>query len=119
MANSESLPIYIDTYRFIQEIFRYTVKFSKEYKFMLGTNLNERALNLCCLISRANHQTNKLPLLDEFLSELERVKLYIRLAVDFNLLSCNQQASLAHSLEQITAQVLAWIKSERRKQTTP
>ena len=119
MANSESLPIYIETYRFIQEIFRCTVKFPKEYKFMLGTSLNEHSLNLCCLISQANHQANKLPLLEEFVSELERVKLQLRLCVDFKLLSCSQQASLAHGLEQITSQILAWIKSERRKQSTP
>ena len=119
MMNSESLPIYIETYRFIQEIFRCTVKFPKEYKYMLGNGLNEHALNLCCLISKANHQENKLPLLEEFFSELERVKLQLRLCVDFKLLSCTQQAQLACDLEQITSQILAWIKSERRKQKMP
>ena len=119
MTKTESLPIYIEAYRLIQEIFRCTLKFPKEYKFTIGNSLNEDAVDLCSLISKANHTTDKISTLDDFLSCLERVKVQIRLCVDFNLFSCSQQAFLAHSIEKITTQALAWIKSERRKQQRP
>lgn len=114
--HTQQLPIYLESYRLTQAIFQITVKFPKEYKFMLGTGLNESVLDLCVLISQANHKADKTPVLDEFLSTLERIKLQLRLCTDFKLLSCQQQANLAISLDKITQQAIAWLKSERRKQ---
>ena len=119
MSNSELLPIYIDAYRLTQDIFRCTVKFPKEYKFLLGAGLNEAALKLCCLISEANHCREKSSLLDDFLSAIERIKLQLRLCADFKILSCQQQALLATEIEKLIKQAVAWMKCERRKKSVP
>lgn len=119
MSNSELLPIYIDSYRLTQDIFRCTVKFPKEYKFLLGSALNEAALTLCCLICEANHHQRRSSLLDDFLSTMEKIKLQLRLCADFKILSCQQQALLATEIEKIVKQAVAWMKSERRKKSVP
>lgn len=116
MANSETLPIYIETYRLVQEVFRCTVKFSKEYKFVLGTSLNENVLNLCCTIFQANHSSQKTQHLNLFLANLEKVRLQLRLCADFNLISCKQQAHFAQMIEKISFQAVAWQRSERSKE---
>jgi len=110
------LPIYIESYRMTQEIFRCTVKFPREFKFLLGNALNEAAIGLCCQISRATYAPQKEEVLDEILILLEKIRIQLRLCADFKLLSCRQQASLGTMLEKTTSQAFAWARSERRRQ---
>lgn len=117
MARSDLLPIYVTCYQLIREVFACTVKFPKEYKYLLGTALNEHAMTLCCLISQLNHTTARQALFDDFFAALERVRLVLRLSADYNLLSCKKQAHLATLLEDITAQATAWQKSHQRKES--
>ena len=113
------LPIYLDSYRLTQEVFRCTIKFPKEFKFSLGQSLNESALDLCCQVSKASHTQSKEAILEQVLTLCDRIKIQLRLSADFKILSCQQQATFASLLEKITAQAMAWLKSERRKQPVP
>ncbi len=115
MMRSETLPIYIDTYHFIEQVFRCTVKFSREYKFTIGTPLNEHVLTLGCLVVKAHRTSDRLPVLDDFLTVSEKVRLQLRLSMDFHLLSYKQYAALVQQMEQIMKQAVTWQKSERRK----
>lgn len=115
MARSETLPIYIDTYHFAEQVFQCTIKFSREYKFVLGTSLNEHVLDLGCLIVKAHHETERAPILKDFIMLLEKVRLQLRLSIDFHLLSYRQYACLVQLLEKIMKQAVSWLKSERRK----
>ena len=115
MVHSETLPIYIDTYRFIQEVFHCTVKFSREYKFVLGTSLNEQVLDLGCLVVKAHRAQDRMPVLDDYLMLLEKVRLQLRLSMDFGLISYKYYALLAEHMEKMERQAKSWQKSERRK----
>lgn len=115
MARSETLPIYIDTYHLIEHVYRCTVKFSREYKFTIGTPLNDHVLTLGCLVVKAHHASDRLSVLDDFLTISEKVRLQLRLSMDFHLLSYKQYAFLVQQLEQIMKQAVTWQKSERRK----
>ncbi len=117
MRNNEVLPIYIEAYNLTQDIFKKTVKFPKEYKFLLGTQLNEASIELCCLITNTARAAQKSVLLEGILNQLDKIKIEFRLCADFKLLSNQQQASIATRLEKITGQAIAWLKSERRKQS--
>ena len=86
MPNSEGLPIYIDTYHLAQDVFADTVSFSRDYKFILGTRLNNDVLDLCCLIDRINRADDKDDLLDMFISGLELVRIQLKLCADFKLI---------------------------------
>ncbi|MBQ7412845.1 MAG: four helix bundle protein [Alphaproteobacteria bacterium] len=116
MPNSEGLPIYIDTYHLAQDVFADTVSFPRDYKFILGTRLNNDVLDLCCLIDRINRADDKDDLLDMFISGLERVRIQLRLCADFKLIGFQRQAGLAEMIEKIWTQAVAWQKSERRRQ---
>ena len=117
MRNKEVLPIYIEAYRLTQDILNQTVKFPKEYKFLLGTQLNEASIELCCLITNTARAAQKQALLEQIFNQLDKIKIEFRLCTDFKLLSNQQQASIATRLEKITGQAIAWLKSERRKQS--
>ena len=116
MTRSDKLPIYIATYQLIRDIHQYTTKFSREHKYTLGNTLNESALELCALISRANHSEDKSEYINTFMFQLEKTRVCLRLCADLNLISCRAQAYLAQTMESITSQASAWYKAERRKQ---
>ncbi len=115
MKQKEVFPLYLDAYHLTQDIFRLTVKFSRDYKFVLGNRLNDATIDLCLCISKAIRARNKMIYLEEILNQLDRIKLELRLCADFNLFSHAQQADLAVCFEKITTQTLTWLKSERRK----
>ena len=66
MARTELLPIDIACYQLIREIFACTVKFPKEYKYLLGSSLNEQSLTRCFLISQINHTKTRQALFTDF-----------------------------------------------------
>ena len=115
MSRSDKLPIYIATYQLIRDIHQYTSKFSREHKYTLGHTLNETALDLCALISRANHSEDKSEYINAFLFQLEKTRVCLRLCADLNLISYRAQAYLGQTMESITNQANAWYKAERRK----
>jgi len=39
MKDSEILPIYVDTYQLVRELYQITHKFPKEYKYCLGEQI--------------------------------------------------------------------------------
>ncbi len=117
MLRSETLPIYLDTYHFVDEVFRLTVCFAREYKFVLGKAMNAGVVELCGQILKINRSDNKAAGLNDFIWMTERVLLQIRLCGDLNLISRRRQMYLAQTLEEIRAQALAWQKAERRKTT--
>ncbi len=110
------LPIYIETYRLIQAVILCTVKFPREYKFMLGNSLNNDILLLGGLILKANRSQHKSARIEEILIHLDKVRLQLRLSADFRLISCRQQARLTEMMEKITRQAIAWQKSEKKKE---
>jgi len=113
--SAEKLPIFRDTYCLTQDIMSYTAKFSRDYKFMLGTALNQDALDLCMLVFMAIRHTDRELVFEQYMDKLERIRLQLRLCADFRLLSFRQQADLAKKMENLTTQVIAWKRSERRK----
>ncbi|MBQ8557825.1 MAG: four helix bundle protein [Alphaproteobacteria bacterium] len=115
MSRSDKLPIYIATYQLIRDIHQYSCKFSREHKYTLGNTLNETALELCALISQANHSEDKSIYIDTFMFQLEKTRVCLRLCADLNLISCRAQSYLAQTMEIITTQATAWSKAERRK----
>lgn len=115
MRNSDILPIYIEAYHLTQDFFKQTIKFPKEYRFLLGSQLNQESIELCTLIAGVHRTSAKQELLEEIFHQLDKIRIIFRLCTDFKLLSNQQQAIIATRLEKITGQAKAWHKSERRK----
>ncbi len=112
MARSETLKIYISTYTFVQEVFKTTVKFPREYKFCLGDDMNKDALSLLKHIFQANQHQHKRAHLDNFMAAFETVRVELRLCADLKILSVKKQAHLALLMDEIAKQAAAWKKYE-------
>ncbi len=112
----DKFPIFRDTYCFTQEIFSHTLRFPRDFKFILGSSLNKDAIDLCTTIYTAYRENDKQLLLKQYAGLLDRIKMQLRLCADFKLLSFKQQANLALRLDNLTRQVSAWQKSERKRQ---
>lgn len=112
MARSDTLPIFLETYKFVLEVYKCTFKFPREYKFCLGQEMNLDALRLLTWIFQANHHQDKSAYLDEFLAAFEKVRLEIRLCVDLNVLTVRKLAHLSVIMDGIAEQANAWQKYE-------
>lgn len=110
MSRSDTLPIFIDTYKFLLDIYKITGTFPREYKFSLGQDLKRDALDLFRHIYRANHAQDKSDYLDDFLRAFELVRLELRLCRDLDILPVRKMADLALTAESVGRQATAWKK---------
>jgi hypothetical protein len=55
MGNYDDLPVFKASCDLLLEIFRLSKHFSKEYKYIVGTNLNSETMDLMLLIYQANN----------------------------------------------------------------
>ena len=115
MARSDTLPIFIDTYQFVKEIYQITHKFSREYKYCLGEQINRDVLQLLYHIFQANHKKeDRTKELEAFMSSLDMVRVELRLAHDMRVIETRQIAHLSQFLDRIIKQATAWRKYESR-----
>ena len=120
MARSDTLPVYIDTYQFVREVYQITHKFPREFKYCLGEQMNHDVLQLLYHIFQANHMRgDKTPELDAFMAALDMVRVEIRLAHDMQVLSTRQIAHLALFLDNIIKQATAWRKYQKATPKSP
>ncbi len=105
MALYYNLPLYKDTYDFILQIFRITGQFSREYKYSLGQDMKKEAISLVRNIYRANKHYDKRPFLDQFLDDIEVLKLELRLCKDIRLISVENYAKTFEIIGNIARQV--------------
>ena len=116
MSQAETLNIYIDTYQFVKEIYQMTHKFSREYKYCLGEQINKDVLKLLYHIFQANHiKEERISALCQFMACLDMVRVELRLAHDMKVLSTRQMAHLAQFLDKIVKQAAAWQKYQRTR----
>lgn len=75
MALYYELPLYKETYNFVLKIFEITKKFDREYKYSLWQDMKKEAISLVRNIYRANKHFDKKPYLEQFLDDIEVLKL--------------------------------------------
>lgn len=115
MARSDTLPIFLETYKLTVEIYRTTAKFTKEHKYSLGQDMRRDAMDMLRCIVNANHQREKAMYLDTFLAALEQVRMEIRLCADLNAMTMKKMVNLTIIIEGIGKQAGAWKKAEVKK----
>lgn len=105
------MPIYRDAYRLVLKVFETTRDFSKEYKYSLGQDIKRDSLELIRNIYRANKYREKAIYLDNFLDNLEILRLQIRLACDLKIISIKKQAEIIELMDGVGRQANGWKKS--------
>ncbi|MBQ8481281.1 MAG: four helix bundle protein [Alphaproteobacteria bacterium] len=113
MSRSDTLPIFLESYKLLVELYKVTTNFPREYKFSLGQDIQKDTMELFRCIYRANSHQDKVPYLEDFAAWFEAVRLEIRLAHDLNIISQRKYAQLSLMMENIGKQSNAWRKHEK------
>jgi len=112
MAQYLHLPIYIKTYEFIKFVYRVVQQFHKEYKYTLGTELQQIIWQILDEII----QTNSLPDSEkrkgiEKISQLfDKFKIRFRFAFEIGLLTDKKFGIAQKEMEEIGKMIDGWQK---------
>ena len=110
MALFNNLPVYKASYDLLVEIFKFTEKFSREYKFTLGERLKNETLDMISNIFRANTAIKKFDLLQNARENIEIIRLYMRLLKDLKQVGLNKFVDINERIEDVSKQLTAWQK---------
>lgn len=112
MALYYELPIYQESYQLVLTLFRLTRHFNREYKYTIGQNMKNTAMEMVQHIFKANSSRDKSDELAALADCLEILKLQLRISVDMRLLSPAQQAEVWKSIDSIGRQLTGWKKTK-------
>lgn len=103
-------PIFIKTYDFTKWLLEHTIKFPKSQRFVMAKRIEEAALNFYDLLLMAVKEINKKEILNKASFELERLKHYLRLCKDLNILNIKQYEYLSKAIIEIGNLLGGWMK---------
>ncbi len=107
MATYNHLPVYKTSYDLLVELFQVVKNFSRDYKYTLGENFKNEAIDLITNIYRANSSRQKKRLLQSARENVEVIRLYLRLTRDLKQVSLKKFISLNKKIESISKQLTA------------
>lgn len=116
MVLSNELPVYIETYRYIQAVLDTHKNFPRDIKHTIGQEWIRVAVSLPTFIVRANmFKSEREAYLTDFICEFEHCKLIVRLAGDNRWISRKQQSNLMYLEATIGKQVTAWKNASTKR----
>jgi len=105
------LKIFQKVYDFLLWVNPTIQRFAKAHKYSLGIELEKEVVELLRNIVKANlNRTNKKTEIEKCLVHYEIVKIFIRLAKDYKLLSLKQYEFAAKELDEIGKLLGGWYK---------
>lgn len=111
MALYSELPVYKITYEFLREVVMLTRNVSRDFRYTMCQNLQDKLIGIMVRIYRANRTTEKKIHIAEAREILMESRILIRLLADFRQISAKQYASLTDKSELVSKQLAAWEKS--------
>lgn len=104
-------PIFVKTYDFTKWLLEHTIKFPKSQRFVMAKRIEEAILNFYDLLLLAVKEGNdKKSILQKASFELERVRHYMRLCKDLNILSIKQYEYSSRDIVEIGRLLGGWLK---------
>lgn len=113
MAISTELPVYKASYDLLLAIYRMVKHFAREYKYSLGENLKNQAVELLTLIYRANSRQDKVETIRSAREHLEVIRLHVRLTKDLHQINTEKFVFINSNIENVSKQLSGWQKSQR------
>ena len=87
--------------------------FSREYKYTLGENLKNQAVELHTLIYRANSRLDKVETIQMAREHLEIIHLHVRLTKDLHQINTEKFVFINSNIENVSKQLSGWQKSQK------
>jgi hypothetical protein len=109
----EELQIYRDLSELNKRVFIIVKNFPRDYKFTLGTRIQNTALDCADLIYRAARHKDKKNDLDELVSKLDFLSFLIRTGKDMNIITEKQYGLYIEKSIPCVKQASGWFKSSK------
>ena len=107
----EKLQIYKDTYLLTSKLYAAFPQMERSQRHILGAKMLDCAIDLFKWITLANkamEKTERLKYLDEFLTQFELLRVYLRICSDNKLLKLNTLTDLHILISNISRQLSGW-----------
>ncbi len=103
-------PIFTRTYDLLRWLIPLTVKFPRQQRFVLAEALQRTALQFQERLIEAARAPDPLPVLRQADTDLTKLRLYLRLCRDLELMSINQYAHVAQMVNEVGRLLGGWMK---------
>jgi hypothetical protein len=107
----EQLQIYRDASELIKRVFIIVKQFPRDYKFTIGTRIQNTALDCIDLIYRASRHRNKKEDLDNLVASLDFLSYLIRISKDMNIVTEKQYCLFIERSVPCVKQASGWLKA--------
>lgn len=112
---ASKLNVYVDTYHLVSKLMDAQTQFDRQYKYTLGSKMQEYAIELFDYIQMANmFKENRERYLNGFIVKFEGVKALLRLACEKKQVPIRRQAEIFQLMEAVSRQITAWKNSPRK-----
>lgn len=115
MAKYTHLPIYIEAFSLLKEFYERVLKFSKQYKYTLGTEIIQTSIKVVQTIIIINSTFDKdarLELFEKLVLKSENMIIHLRIANELNQLGGRRQyLFLSEKTVSLARQAEGWKKS--------
>ncbi|MBM3853528.1 MAG: diversity-generating retroelement protein Avd [Verrucomicrobia bacterium] len=106
-------PIFTRTYDLLRWLIPATVKFPRQQRFVLAEAVQRTGLRLQEQLIEAAHAPQPLPALQQADVTLTKLRMYLRLCRDLELLSLGQYAHVARLVNEVGRLLGGWQKSAK------
>jgi hypothetical protein len=110
----EELKIYRDISELIKRVFIIVKNFPRDYKFTLGTKIQNTALECADLIYKSARHKEKFAYLDDLVSNLDFLSFLIRTGKDMNIITEKQYELYIEISRPCVKQASGWLKSSTK-----
>ena len=107
----EGLKIYKDTSELVKRVFIIVKNFPRDYKYTIGSRIQNTALDCVELIYKASRHKQKERDLDELVSSLDFLSYLIRISKDMNIVTEKQYTLYIERSVPCVKQASGWLKS--------
>lgn len=104
-------PIFTRTYDLLRWLIPMTVKFPRQHRFVLAKAMQETALQFQERLIEASHVADRLLKLQQADTDLTKLRFYLRLCHDLELMSIGQYEHAARMVNEVGRLLGGWIKS--------
>jgi hypothetical protein len=109
----EELKIYRDASELVKRVFIIVKNFPRDYKFTLGTRIQNTVLDCVDLIYKAASHKEKAKYLDELVSKLDFLSFLVRTAKDMNIVTEKQYSLYIELSVPCVKQASGWFKASK------
>lgn len=107
----EKLNIYKDAYLLTNKIYQALSQMDKLHRHTIGSRILDSSLDLfkwITLANKAREKQERIKYLDDFMSDFEMLRVYLRLCADNKILKLNTLTDLFILIDSISKQLAGW-----------